>query len=141
MVRQSYAFQNVPPNISSTHLAPYGLITTELTIFPIRYSTSPWLFCNYQPVLLNPFTVFTEPPNPHTLWQPSVCSLFLWVILSANPMKGGTSVYGSTWWSKVGRCGFLAWWCCVWQGYGPLGKKEFFVQNLLARNGNLATCT
>ena len=27
---------------------------------------SVWLFCNYQFVLLNPFTVFTTLPNPHS---------------------------------------------------------------------------
>ena len=31
---------------SSTDLAPYVVIITLLTIFPMLYFTSPWLFCN-----------------------------------------------------------------------------------------------
>ena len=27
--------------------------------------TSPWLFHNYQLLLINPFTFFTHPPNPY----------------------------------------------------------------------------
>ena len=52
-------------------------------IFPILYFTSPWLFCNYHFVLLNPFTFFTHTPMPATpppplTWQPSKRSLYLW---------------------------------------------------------------
>lgn len=35
------------------------------------YCTSPWLFCNYQSVLFNPFTSFTQAPPPAplaTIW-------------------------------------------------------------------------
>ena len=32
-------------------------------LFPILYFTSPWLFCNYQFVLLYPFTSFTHPAD------------------------------------------------------------------------------
>ena len=49
---------------SSAHLAPYTVITILLSIFSILHFTSPWLFCNYQFVLLDPFTFFTIPPNP-----------------------------------------------------------------------------
>ena len=34
------------------------------TPFPIRYFTSPWLFCNYLFVLLNPLTSSPIPPHP-----------------------------------------------------------------------------
>ena len=33
--------------------------------FPILYFTSPWLFCDYQFVLLNPLN-FSQPPTPLT---------------------------------------------------------------------------
>ena len=33
--RQSYTFQSVPPDISSTHLTPYRVITVLLTISPV----------------------------------------------------------------------------------------------------------
>ena len=36
--------------------------------FPILYSTSPWLFCNYLFVLLNPFTFSHIPPDLPSLW-------------------------------------------------------------------------
>ena len=39
------------------------------TIFPMLYFTSPWLFCNYLFILLNPFTFFTYPLNTLPIWQ------------------------------------------------------------------------
>lgn len=42
-----------------THLAPYPVISTLLTIFPTLQSESLWLFFNYQFVLFNPFISFT----------------------------------------------------------------------------------
>ena len=60
------------PDTSSTHLAPYIIITILLTKFPVLYFTSP---CQYG--LLNPFTFFTWSPNSPPLQQPSVCSLYL----------------------------------------------------------------
>ena len=41
------------------------------------YFTSPWLFCNYQSVLLNIFTFFIQFPISPCLRQPLVCSLYL----------------------------------------------------------------
>ena len=41
--------------------------------------TSPWLFCNYQFVLLNPFTNLTQSSNPLPLWQSPIQSLCLWI--------------------------------------------------------------
>ena len=35
------------------------------TLFPTLYFTSPWLFCNYQLVLLNPITIFTTSSSNH----------------------------------------------------------------------------
>ena len=43
------------------------------------YFTSPWPFYNYQLVLLNLFPFFTLSPYSLPLWQPSVCSMYLWV--------------------------------------------------------------
>ena len=63
MVRESYPLRSDPPNISSAHLAPYTVITVSLTIFPVLHLVPPWLFCNHQSVLLNPFTGFTQPPG------------------------------------------------------------------------------
>ena len=39
-VRQSYALQSVPPDISSTQLAPYIVIMVSLTTFLMLYFTS-----------------------------------------------------------------------------------------------------
>ena len=51
MVIKLYNLYNLwsdTPNISSTHLAPYIVITLLLTTFPALYFTSPWLFCDSQ---------------------------------------------------------------------------------------------
>ena len=64
MVRQSYA-ECSTPIISSTQLAPYTVITILLTVIPKLHFTFSRLFYNYQFVLLNPFSFFTQPPNPH----------------------------------------------------------------------------
>ena len=69
MVRQSYNLQRVPPDISSTHLTPYIVITVSLTIFPIVYFTSPWWFCNYQSVLL--MISDSNNTSAHQAWCPS----------------------------------------------------------------------
>lgn len=63
VVRQSYTSQSVPPDTSSTHLAPYVVIAMLLTRFPKLHLTSPGLFWNCQFVPLNPFAfLFTQPP-------------------------------------------------------------------------------
>ena len=67
VVRQSYTLQSGPPVISSTHLAPYIVITILLTTFPMREFTSLWLFCDCHFGLLNPFPFFTQPLNPSLL--------------------------------------------------------------------------
>ena len=58
------------PDKSSTHLTPYVAIRVLLTIFPMLYLTFPWLFCNYQFVLLNSFTLFTHLPSPCPIFRP-----------------------------------------------------------------------
>ena len=40
-------------------------ISSLATPFPILYFISPWLFCNYLFVLLNPPTSSPLPPHPH----------------------------------------------------------------------------
>ena len=54
-------------------------ICSSATLFLMLYFTSPWLFCNYQFVLLNSLTFFSQPLNPPPIWQPSKCSLYQWV--------------------------------------------------------------
>lgn len=64
-VTQSYTLLSDPPNISSTHLASYIVIPLLLTLLPMLYFITLWLFFNYQFV-----------PLPHIpSWQSSVCSL------------------------------------------------------------------
>ena len=59
-------------------------ICSLATPFPIPYFTSPWLFCNYLFVLLNPLT--SSPISPHSppIWQPSKCSLYPWFCLCSS---------------------------------------------------------
>lgn len=42
---------------SNTHLQTYVVVTRSPTLFPLLHCTSPWLFCNYQLVLLNLFSL------------------------------------------------------------------------------------
>ena len=56
-------------------------ISSLVTPFPILYFTSPWLFCNYLFVLLNPLTSSPIPPHPlpsgnHQNSLPMILSLF-----------------------------------------------------------------
>ena len=60
MVRHN--LQSDPPDKSNIHLVLYIVVTVLLTVFPVLYFTSPWLFCNCHSVLLNPF--FTKQPKP-----------------------------------------------------------------------------
>ena len=79
VVKQSYTLHSDPLHISSTPLAPYVVITVFLTMFPVLYFTSPWIRCDYQSVLFNPFASFTQSSKPPLLWHPPVSSLCLWV--------------------------------------------------------------
>ena len=79
VIRHLHNLWSDHPNESSTRLTPHVVITMLPTIFP-RWCFAPrWLVYNYQFVLLNPITVFTHLPNPSLTWQPSKCSLYLWV--------------------------------------------------------------
>ena len=51
-------------------------ISSLATPCPVLYFTSPWLFCNYLFILLNPLTSSPIPPHPPPFWQPSKCSLY-----------------------------------------------------------------
>ena len=42
----------------------HALLSTLASPFPVLYFTSPWLFCNYLLVLLNPLTFSPIPPRP-----------------------------------------------------------------------------
>ena len=48
---------------------PFPLVITILLSVSMRF----YFFC------FNPFTFFTQFPNPPPLWQLSICSLYLWV--------------------------------------------------------------
>ena len=63
-IRQSYSLQSSPPSISGTYLAAHIVSTTLLTIFPVLWLLCPWLFCNYQPVVLNPSPFAPRPSTP-----------------------------------------------------------------------------
>ena len=78
-VRQSWTSQRGHPNTSSAHLGLYIVITLLLTVFPMLYFMSLWLFYNSHMVLPNPFTFFNPPTKPAPFCQLSVCSLYLWV--------------------------------------------------------------
>lgn len=58
-------------------LAPHTVITITLTTCPLLYFTSPWLFHNWQCVLLNLVTFLTHPPISPPIWQLQICSLNL----------------------------------------------------------------
>ena len=53
-------------------------VSHMLIIFLMLHCTSPWLFCNCQFVLLIPCLSHAGPSAPPS-WQPSVCSLRLWI--------------------------------------------------------------
>ena len=60
LVRQSCTLQSCPPVCPVTAWCRPVLSTT----FPVLYFPHPGLFCNYQSVLLNPFTFSTQPIKP-----------------------------------------------------------------------------
>ena len=61
--------------MSSTHLSPYIAITILLTIFPVLWFTSPWLFCNCQFVLLKG-TLYLFSSSPESPFHLATISLF-----------------------------------------------------------------
>ena len=58
--RQSYTLQSVPPDISSTYLAPHIVIPILLTVFPMLYFISLWLFCTNLYFLFKFLSSFTD---------------------------------------------------------------------------------
>ena len=76
MVRDLHNLRSDPSNNSNTHLAPYIIITILLTLLPMLYFIFLWLFCNYQFVLLNPFSFSPPPSNTLPIWQLSDCSIY-----------------------------------------------------------------
>lgn len=66
----------------SYHLSPQNPVTVSLILFPIPYSVTfiAWLiyFINGSLYLPHPFIYVACPPPP-SLWQPSVCFLYLYV--------------------------------------------------------------
>lgn len=56
-----YSLQSNPNDKASTHRTPYIFIIILLTILSMMYFIYLWLFCSYQLVLFNPFTIFTQP--------------------------------------------------------------------------------
>ena len=54
---------------------PWVMCISSLVIpFPILSFTSPWLFCNYLFLLINPLTSSSILWHPLPIWQPSKCS-------------------------------------------------------------------
>ena len=75
-----YMTYEVPPLPISLVSTWYNTVIAELLpAFPERALHPPWLFCNYPFVFRNPFTSFTHSLTTLPLWQPSFCSLYLWV--------------------------------------------------------------
>ena len=66
-------------NQFSYHLSPFKVITILLTVFPILYSTSPWLIYNWNFVFLNLFYLFPSSPHSPLSWQSPVWFLYLWI--------------------------------------------------------------
>lgn len=63
VARKPFTLQVGAAPAPSTHLAPYSVISTLLTVFSMLQNASLWFFCNYQFVLLNPLTFLTQPPK------------------------------------------------------------------------------
>ena len=92
MLLQLYQFFPLcPPPLSNPHFlrqSPHHCscprvtrISFLATPFPVLCFTSPWLFCNYLPVLLNPLNALLLPLHPCPIWQPSKHSLYPWFCL------------------------------------------------------------
>ena len=58
---ENHILYNMFPPIFPVAIWHHTNNTILLTIFPMLYFISTWLFCNYQFILLNPFTFFTRP--------------------------------------------------------------------------------
>ena len=67
--------QAIPHHCSCPWVMHISSLTTPC---PILYFTSPWLFCTYLFVLLNPLNFSPIHPHSPPIWQPSKHSLYPW---------------------------------------------------------------
>ena len=76
VVRHLCNLQNDHPEslVPAWHHISYYNVTD---CFPYAALYVTWLFCNCQFVLLNPFTILTQPPDLPPIWQPRVYSLYM----------------------------------------------------------------
>ena len=82
MLLQLSQFFPLPQIIPHHCLCPGDTRVSSLaTPFPVLYCASPWLFCNYLFVRLNPLASSPIPPHTPPIWQPSKCSRYLWFCL------------------------------------------------------------
>ena len=58
-------------------------IRSLATLFPVLYFTSPWLFCDYQFVLLNPLTHYPKPSSHLATIETLSVSMILFLFLFA----------------------------------------------------------
>ena len=92
-------FLRLPPHHCS---CPWVMHVSSLASpFPTLYFTSPWLFCNYLFILLNPLTSSLIPLYLLPIWQPSKCSPYPWFCLCS-------CLLGLFLDSIVDRCVFIA---------------------------------
>ena len=81
MIHYFSTFQNDHHNKSSYHVSSYKYMSLFI-VFPTLYILYPWhLFCNWKFVSPNLPQPFISSLHPQLLWQPPVCSLYLWLCL------------------------------------------------------------
>lgn len=75
VARKPWTLQRGHLAVLSTHLAPYLVISTLLTIFFMPQFSSLRLIWSYEFVMLGPFTFYTQPPKhlPSERWQSALC--------------------------------------------------------------------
>ena len=80
-IQYSYIFQNDHHGKSSYHLSPCKDIYIIIDNIPhlVHFISMTHLFCNWKFVPLNFPLLFLSSPHSPPLWQPPVCSLYLWV--------------------------------------------------------------
>ena len=73
-----YSLRQSPHHCSNPRVR---CVSSLATPFPILHFTSPWPYCTYLFLLLNPLTSSYIPSNLHIIGQPSKCSLYPWFCL------------------------------------------------------------
>lgn len=74
-----YSLQNVHHDRSSNHLLTYQGMTVLVTAFPMLHITFSWLtYCMARVCTYISSLISFNPPSP-PLWQPALCSLYLWI--------------------------------------------------------------